>query len=328
MTDLSIIILNYNTPNLVKQCLKNIKKSLSAVVETHNHASHNYTSLFGDWEIILIDNGSKNKIDLDQPSFEETWFANIKIIHSPQNRGFAAGHNLGLASARGRYVLILNPDIVVLNDAILKMRQFMEARQKIAILGPGLLNPDRIWQYSCHRFPKFWTPLFTRTVLGKTKLGKKELTRYNMLDYDHQEPRAVDCLFGAALMIRKDFLDKAGGFNEKYFLYYEDIDLCRRAWSLSLSIKSALVKSTFQCPSKVITQNYAERKTELRGKEDDQSKFQVWYLPQAQMFHYHKRLSARKSLWHSIFNKVFWIHISSHLKYFSQWGIGNSKFKI
>lgn len=309
MTDLSIIILNYNTPNLVKQCLKNIKKSLSAVVETYNHASHNYASLFGDWKIILIDNGSKNKIDLDQLNFEETWFANIKIIHSPQNRGFAAGHNLGLASARGRYVLILNPDIVVLNDAILKMRQFMEAHQKIAILGPGLLNPDRTWQYSCHRFPKFWTPLFTRTVLGKTKLGKKELIRYNMLDYDHQEPRAVDCLFGAALMIRKDFLDKvAGGFNEKYFLYYEDIDLCRHAWLLSNNIASQQNPSfKFQVSS---------------------SKFQVWYLPQAQMFHYHKRLSARKSLWHSIFNKVFWIHISSHLKYFSQWGIGNSKFKI
>ena len=300
MIDLSIIILNYNTPNLVKQCLKNIKKSLSA--ETQGQAF-----LPGDYEIIIIDNGSKNKIDLDQPGFEETWFANIKVIYSPQNRGFAAGHNLGLAASNGRYVLILNPDIVVLNDAILKMRQFMEAHQEIAILGPGLLNPDRTWQYSCHRWPKFWTPLFTRTALGKTKLGKKELIRYNMLDYDHLEPRAVDCLFGAALMIRKDFLDKSGGFNEKYFLYYEDIDLCRTAWKMSTKDKNQQNSSSkFQVPS---------------------FKFQVWYLPQAQMIHYHKRLSARQSPWRSIFNKVFWIHIASHWKYFRQWGIYNSKIK-
>lgn len=300
MTDLSIIILNYNTPNLVKQCVKNIKKSLFAV-ETHN-----YASLFGDYEIIIVDNDSKEKSrdfleELRQSennqdkldSGSQSSNRHLRIIYSPRNCGFASGHNLGLAASSGRYVLILNPDIVVLNEAILKMRQFMEAHQEIAILGPGLLNPDRTWQYSCHSFPKFWTPLFTRTALGKTKLGKKELIRYNMLDYNHQESRMVDCLFGAALMIRKDFLDKTRGFNEKYFLYYEDIDLCRQAWSLSNDTESKQVPS---------------------------SNFQVWYLPDAKMIHYHKRLSARRSLWRSIFNKVFWIHISSHLKYFRQWG--------
>ena len=179
------------------------------------------------------------------------------------------------------YILILNPDVVVKKDAMNVLHKFLQDHSQVAIVGPKLYNPDGTVQYSCFRWPRFFTPLARRTPLGKTKSGQKELESYLMLGYNHKISRQVNWLLGAALFIRRQALDEiGGGFDPRYFLYCEDIDLCRQF---------------------------------------KQKKWQVWYVPKAEMIHYHKRLSDKRHWFFSLLDKTARIHLQSHLKYFWKW---------
>src|SRR3972149_3388727 len=188
--DLSIVILNYKSKNLVKYCLKGITSQ----------------PLPGEHEIIVVDNNSKDGVDkmLNENS------PHVKFLSAPTNGGFAAGNNLGLRRARGRYVLMLNPDIVILDNAIAKLYNFMEARPEAALAGPRLNNPDGTLQHSCYRFPNFLTPLYRRTFLGQWSIGQKSLTRYLMADDDHALNKEVDWLLGACLMVRRQAMAEVG----------------------------------------------------------------------------------------------------------------------
>lgn len=263
--DISISIVNYNTKNLVKQCVKNIINSNISL----------------DYEIIITDNNSSdNSVELFSKDILPR-FSQVKLIKSEYNRGFGAGHNLSLQKSNAKYALIINSDIVILNDAISQLYSFMEANSGCGIAGPKLIYPDLTVQPSCRAWPRFLTPLYCRTSLSSTAWGLKEIKRYDMLDYDHKEAKKVDWLVGACLMIRKTAWNKIQGFDERYFLYCEDIDICRKSWETG---------------------------------------FEVWYVPEAKMIHYHKRLSARKKWWRALFDKSTRVHLQSHLKYFRKWG--------
>ena len=255
----SIIIVNYNQKNLLKQCLRNISEADIKI----------------DYEIIIIDNNSED----ESKEFLAGLYSepNINIILNNTNNGFAMANNQGIRLSKYKYVLSLNPDVIVQSGAIEKLYNFLETNSDTGIVAPQLLNPDKTIQNSCCRFPKWYIPILRRTFLGKMPILKKELSKYLMLDFDHQQTREIDWAIGACLMIRKKMLNKIGLFDEKYFLYFEDVDLARRAW-----------------------------------KAD----FKVHYYPTAVMFHFHQRVSAEKSLWLSIFSKITWIHIASAFKYF------------
>ena len=257
---LSIIILNHEQKGLVKNCLKNI---LSLNLEL-------------EYEIIVVDNNSKDNC-LEMVSKE---FPNVKAVESRKNLGYAAGNNLGIKKAKGKYVLIFNPDITVLPGSIEEMHQFMESNQDCAICGPKLLNPDKSIQISCCRFPKWYTPILRRTFLGKLEFAKKELNRYLMLDCQRNETKEVDWLIGACVMVSKSAIEKVGLMDERYFLYFEDIDWCRRFCRVG---------------------------------------YKVYYFPQVKMIHFHQRLSAQKSNLKAFLDKPTWIHINSAIKYFWKW---------
>lgn len=261
--DLAISLLNYNTKNLVKQCVKNIVDSQPEL----------------EYKIIIVDNNSTDG-SVDFIKKEIIPFSpRVKLIISKKNLGFGGGHNLALKNIQAKYILIINPDITVLENAVSKLFNFMEEDAIRGIVGPKLIYPDLSVQSSCHPWPKLLTPFYRRTPLGKTIWGTKELKRYDMLGYDHFNAKKVDWLVGACLMIRTDVWKKINGFDERYFLYYEDIDLCRQCW-----------------------------------KADKE----IWYYPEAKMIHYHKRLSAEKKWWAAIFDKSTRIHLKSHLKYFKK----------
>jgi GT2 family glycosyltransferase len=253
--DLSIIILNYQTKNLVKYCIKGIKS----------------LNLNLDYEIIVVDNASYDR------TFEmiREEFSGVKFIQAKENRGYAAGNNLGIKQARGKYILLLNPDIVILENAIEKMYQFMENHSEAGLIGPKLNSPDGTLQETCYRFPKFIIPLYRRTFLGKLPFIKKHLDHFLMKDYDHQIARQVDWLQGSCLMARVKAVQEVGLLDERFFTYVEDTDWSRRFW---------------------------------------QKGWQVWYLPEAKMIHYHEQASAGGLL--NIFKKSARIHIASWLKYF------------
>lgn len=262
--DLSIIILNYKTRGLLKECLKGIK-----LVEPKL-----------DYEVIVIDNAS----DDDTPLMMAENFPEIKFIASDRNLGYAKGNNLGIKVAQGRYVMIMNPDIVVFPGIFEKLVEFMDSRPDVGVVGPKLLNPDKSLQYSCYRFPDFWIPIYRRTPLGQLRFAKEKLDKYFMKDFDHETIQEVDWLLGGCLLIRRKALEEVGLLDERYFAYFDDVDLCRSMW---------------------------------------EKKWKVVYYPLISVVHFHRRESAESSWWCGIFNKMTRIHLVSWIKYFRKWGKTN-----
>ena len=254
--DLSIIILNYKSQGLTRQCLRGIK---SANIELA-------------YEVIVVDNCSG---DMSPKSLQKE-FTDIKIIALPKNKGYAAGNNAGIRQAQGKYVLILNPDVAVFPRSMEKLVQFMNEHQEVGIAGPKLINPDGTIQSSCYRFPAWHTPILRRTPLGKVSWARKYLDKYLMKDFDHQSSCPVDWLLGACLIVRRQALDKVGLLDENYFLYIEDTDWCRRFW---------------------------------------ENGYQVYYIANIELVHYHKRESASTPGIGGIFSYPTRIHIKSFIHY-------------
>ena len=254
---LSIVIVNYKTRGLLKQCLKGLRLVRPRI----------------DHEIIIVDNASN---DGTKEMIEE-FFPEVHLIVNDRNRGFAVGNNQGILAATGRYVMILNPDIAVLEGSIEKLIVFLESHPDAAAVGPKLVNPDGSIQFSCYRFPAPMIPLYRRTPLGLLPWARRSLRHYLMMDINHDISRTADWLLGACLVVRRMAIDRIGLMDERFFLYFEDVDWCRRFWRAG---------------------------------------FKVYYVPSALMVHYHQRLSAESQGFLSLFSSSTRIHIMSGIKYF------------
>lgn len=217
MTDVSIIILNYQSKLLVRQ-------QLLCLREYPPRRSH---------EVIVVDNHSGDAIE----SMIAANFPNVKFIASERNGGYAYGNNLGLARAQGNFIVLLNPDIMLVPGFIDTLCDAIEHEPHIGIAGPKILNPDGSIQFSCVRFPDMWLPLFRRTIFSRTKKGRAWLKRYFMMTWPHDEPRDVDWLFGACLIIRRAAYEAVGPLDERFFLYLEDTDWCRRFWEAGWRVR-------------------------------------------------------------------------------------------
>ncbi len=259
--DISIIILNYKSKGLLKQCLKGLK--LLSFRFSH--------------EIIVLDNNSQDGTDV----MMRVEFPDIIFFENVENRGFAAGMNVGIRHAQGNYILMLNPDIAVLGNPIERMLEFMEQHPNVGICGPKLLNPDGTVQTSCREFQTFSTILYRRTPLGKLPFARKRLRKFLMLDWSHSENRAVDWLLGACMMVRRSAVEKVGLLDERFFLYFEDMDWCRRFW---------------------------------------QAGYAVYYLGAvAEIVHYHRRQSAESPGLSGLLSYPTRLHLASALKYFGKY---------
>ena len=209
MVDLSIIIINYN----VKEFLLNLLDSLRKAVKNIST------------EIIIVDNAS------DDGSVEilREKFPNIKLIANKKNVGFGSANNQALQVAKGKYFLLINPDAIVREDTLVKMLEFFDKTPQVGIAGCKVLNPDGSLQLACRRgFPGPWTS-FTK-VMGLSKLFPKSrlFARYNLTYLNENQTYEVDAISGAFMMMRKEVYEKIGGFDQQYFMYGEDLDLCYR----------------------------------------------------------------------------------------------------
>lgn len=191
----SIIIINYKTPQLTSDCIQSLLKVIPS-----------------DSEIIVVDNGSE---DDSLQIIENTFGSTIKLISGERNLGFAGGNNLGAKAASGHYLIFLNSDTIIENDFITPCIKILEENQHIGIIAPRLKLADGNFQKAAYgRFPALWKLLTQQT--------KRELA---LSDGDYTE---VDWVSGCALIIPRELFDKIGGWDENFFLYYEDVDLCRR----------------------------------------------------------------------------------------------------
>lgn len=224
--DLSVIIVNFNTKALLQQCLKSIYE----------------TQLSGSFEVIMVDNASKDgSIQIVREQFPQ-----VKLIENQTNVGFSRANNIGIRIAKGRYLLLLNSDTVVLPGAIDNLVKFLEERQNIAAVGPMLLNNDESLQRSWFDFPSAFKT-FSHIVELSPFLYKlanidciKTFFQTNrkpafMIKQVH-EPMCVDYLSLACLLIRREVFESIGLLDEELFFYHEDCELGYRAYKKHLSI--------------------------------------------------------------------------------------------
>jgi len=207
--DLSIIIVNWNTKELLKDCIKSIYKKTQNI----------------DYEIIIVDNASK---DGSVKMLKEE-FPQCITIASKENLGFAKGNNRAIQKANGKYILFLNPDTELKTEAIGGMINFMKENDEIGAIGCKLLNRDGSIQFTCARkFPTPFNKFCFLTMLNRIFPTCKFVSSTEMNYWDHLDSREVECLSGACVLTRKKIIDQVGGFDEKFFMYCEDVELCYR----------------------------------------------------------------------------------------------------
>ena len=208
MIELSIIILSYNTKELTVSCIEAILNEYKKELEEKN------------FEIIVVDNNSSD--NSVSAIGKIPGVVNLKIILNKENLGFARGANIGAKTAKGSYLLFLNSDTEILDRNFLEMVKFLEHDEKAAILGGKLENSDGSAQASAG---KFYT-LFNLVIM---LLG---LERFGFLRSSPNKIKKVDWVSGACMMVRQDLFSKLSGFDEKLFMYMEDMELCFRAKKL------------------------------------------------------------------------------------------------
>lgn len=212
MIDISVIIVNYNVKELLEQCIKSI---LSASQKLNV-------------EIIVVDNNSfDGSIEHLKTKFPNQ--PKLKLIESPVNLGFAKANNLGVKEAAGEYLLILNPDTILQEDTLEKTLQFYKTTPGIGAMTCKLILPNGKLDLACRR--SFPTPsVAVYRILGLSRIFPKNrmFGKYNLTYLNENETYEVDAIVGAFMLIKKDIYEKVKGFDEDYFMYGEDLDLCFR----------------------------------------------------------------------------------------------------
>ena len=231
---LAIVIVHYNSSADLGRCLE----SIVACAPRQEH------------QVIIVDNASSDdglaRVHEQYPDF--TW------IFSAENTGYSRGCNLGMSQVEAEYYLVLNPDIVVQPGALEALLEFADDNPRAGMVGPQLLNEDGSVQASCRRFYTFTTLLMRRTPLGRIFPNSESVRLHLMEDFDHDSSRPVDWVLGGCLLVRREAMLRTGPMDERFFLYFEDVDWCYRMW---------------------------------------QAGFEVVYTPGARFLHRHRRDSAR-----------------------------------
>ncbi len=207
--DLSIVIVNYNVREFLQHCLESIRRS------THTLRI----------EVLVVDNNSHdNSVELLSPKFNE-----VEFIALNENLGFGRANNIGIERARGRYVLLLNPDTILQEDTLQRMAEYMDTHPDVGISGCKVLNADGSFQAQCRRgFPSPWASFCKLFGLQAMFPNSPLFARYNQSFRSEDETYTVDAVIGAFMFCRRDALLSIQGFDPDFFMYGEDLDLCYR----------------------------------------------------------------------------------------------------
>lgn len=207
-TKVSIIIVSWNVKAELSSCIDSIYKS---------------QTLFS-YEIIVVDNASSD----DSVFYLKKNHPKIKVIANNDNLGFGRANNQAAEHAEGEYLFILNPDTVLLPSTLDKLVSFMDTNEDVAICGPCVLYEDGSLQKSVKGFPTLKGAFGRHTIFKFFGLFRTDVRRWRNRDFDYAKNNDVDQLIGAALLIRRSVFEKHQGFDERFFMYYEEVDLCYR----------------------------------------------------------------------------------------------------
>jgi GT2 family glycosyltransferase len=226
---LSIVIVSWNVREDLRECLQSLLREEGSRLES------------GEIEIIVVDNastdGTAEMVNLEFPQ--------VKLLVNSQNLGYTKANNIGINHSRGKYILLLNPDTIVHQGALQALIDCAESHPEAGIIGAKLLNPDGSVQRSARSFPDIGAGLFRNTFLGRLFPNNPFVRRYLLTDFGYDEVREVDWVSGAAMLVRRDLIERIGGLDERFWAYCEDVDLCWRAWQAGYKV--------LFCPNAVIT---------------------------------------------------------------------------
>lgn len=209
MSRISVIIVSWNTRQLLEHCLESVYASAGEST---------------DVELLVVDNGSRD----GSPEMVAARFPSVRLVANDDNVGFARANNLAISRATGDYLLLLNPDTELIGEAIQEMARFAEEHPDVGVVGPQLLNGDGSLQSSRRRFPTSATAFLESTVLQRWFPNHSALRRYYVLDRGDDRTQEVDWVVGAGFLVRMAAVKQVGLMDEGYFMYSEELDWCRR----------------------------------------------------------------------------------------------------
>lgn len=213
-SDLTVLIVSYNTRDLLESCLRSLLRATSEV----------------DFALVVVDNASSD----GAWQVVEGCFPTARIIKLDRNIGFAAAVNRGLAEVHSTFVFILNPDTLIPRGSVTKLQDFLHEHPAAAVAGASLTDPDGTPQTSTFRFPslfrEFWNflPEFKSALHLRQAAVRLGWARSNPHSDNGWEAIPVECTSGAACMLRTEAIREVGGFDDRFFLYHEEMDLCTR----------------------------------------------------------------------------------------------------
>jgi GT2 family glycosyltransferase len=208
--EVSIIIINWNTSELLDQALTTLQPAISGLAV----------------EVIVVDNGS---VDGSVDMVRSNW-PDVILIALPRNVGFAAGNNAGILRAGGRKIMLLNSDVIVLESTVRGLVACLDRRPEVACAGARHLNADRTLQRSMDRFPTLISDLLSYSEAHRLPPARAHLRRHYPWWGDHDTECEVGWVNGACLMVRREVLETVGLLDERFFIYAEELDWCYRMW--------------------------------------------------------------------------------------------------
>ncbi|ANB59250.1 glycosyltransferase family 2 protein [Anoxybacteroides amylolyticum] len=257
--DISVIIVNYNTPKLTVGAIESILKSKTKY----------------SYEIIVVDNhSSDNSVHIIKGKFP-----NVAVIENKQNVGFSKANNQAIKLSKGRYILLLNSDTIVKEDTIEKMIEFMDKNKKVGASGCEVVLPNGELDRACHRgFPTPEASFYYLVGLARLFPKSPRFNQYHLGYMNLNEPHPIDCLVGAFMIVRREVIKQVGLLDEQFFMYGEDIDWCYRIKQAGWEI--------YYCPFTSIIH--------YKGASSKKKPFKIVYEFHRAMFLFHKKHYARK----------------------------------
>ena len=218
MNSISIIIVTYNSEKEIVNCINSL---LPQMLDLNG-------------EIIIIDNNSN---DSTIHLISELESENISIIQNSDNLGYTIANNQGIQNAKGEYLFFLNPDTLVPNGVINNLLNKIQEDKNCGAIAPQLRFPNGRIQNSCRRFPRRRDILYESIGLSKLFNNSKEFNYWKMGDFDHKITRSVDQPAGAAIIIPKKIIEEIGLLDEKFPMFFSDVDICKRIWDAGYNIQ-------------------------------------------------------------------------------------------
>ncbi|MCB9883544.1 MAG: glycosyltransferase family 2 protein [Planctomycetes bacterium] len=256
---LTVIVVSFNTRDLLRECLATLLQRTADL----------------DLETIVVDNASRD----DSAAMLRDEFPEVRLLESPVNLGFAGANNLAFREARGRYVCLLNSDAFPEPGAIQRAVQYMQQDDTIGIGGARLIGEDGSWQPSARLYPSILNEWLSLSGLAARFPTSRFFGRFDRTWADHEQPADVDWVPGAFSIMRRSDLERLGGFDEDFFLYYEEVDLCRRFQRAGLRIR--------YWPDVVVVHRGGESSKTLDDHDFDTSGSQLslWRMRSGMLFH-------------------------------------------